>query len=845
MLNRFKKLIIIASLMMPSSGIAVVMGSNNSVSLQPSVNFPAADIDNTMLGFAWFKNGFTLQDNTTTCTFDAVYPVSGSVALNNGTLYLNQDLIFSDITNLASLGTVVGNNHFTSFPTSVSGFPSTTNTFRDTNIYINNDFTITSSLTFLGSCIFNGNGNALVLSGTGAIIVGSNSTLKLTNIVLEGVSGINFQCTDDSASLILENVQIFQNGNFSFNHGSISFYNLVDWLGSYTFIYASSQTSTVARQSVLHIDDELFFSMGRFTPSASVEPLAFADQSSQLKLENCTLQINQNGARFTKGRFAIDRDVIIDIVSSDPATAAIVGDGNMADDILFELYPACTVTYPRGLLIFDVQALDIIQSRASSATIVREAASIFEVKQNIVLSNVTIQEEFGATTNVDAGKTSLFQNVTLTLPTGSVILNGYNTSSVTNLLNGNQSIVMVSGLLPLVTLVANANNTIAGNGSVDQAIIFQDSNAQLNWALNGQLLVSMVMNGASLNLLTDLTCGNGVILSGPCTIHLNNRVFSYGQTDLTITDPTYWDGNFDAVNLFSNVTLENTWTFSGHCVLDGNGHILDLTSGNIVIEQGSHLTISNVTLRNISGSNIACLDDAGTLVLENVTWLQDNNYTFTHGALNIMSTVECQGNYIFAYQSPVASTVVSKGSLMLDSGFTFSYDPGTSPDLLQFADKTASIVLQQDSLLHATMQGLNLQKGSIFVVGSASIGAEIWNGVDEDMNPITIDNGITFGDCANTANDFVCNIGAGVTLTIASGSWNYKNMYYRSLLLGDQSTSFFVATLAALNSYRPMSVGNSIATFANNSTLGQAPSAPYSGSVSTQGVLNTPTLPDC
>jgi hypothetical protein len=844
MQNDLKKIMVLVSLLtMPIR--AVVVGSNTSVSLQPSINFPASDDDNTMLGFAWFKNGFTLQDYTTTCTYDAVYPVSGSVALNGGTLYLNQDLNFSDITTLSSLGNVIGNNHFINFPTSVAGFPSTSNIFQDINIYINNDFTITSSLTFLGSCIFNGNGNSLILSGTGAIIVGSNSTLKLTNVSLEGVSGVNFQCIDDTARIILEKVQVNQSGDFAFNYGSLSFYNTVDWLGSYTFLYASSQTSTIAQQSILHIDDEILLSIGRISPTAPVEPLAFIDQSSQLQLENCTLQINQNGARFTKGRFAIIRDVTIDIVSSSAATGAVVGDGNQSDDIIFELYPACTLTYPRGILVFDVVALDIIQSRAISATLVREAASVFEVKQDIVLSNVTIQEAYGATTNVDPGVTSLFQNVQLTLPTGSVILNGYNTSAVTNLLNGNQSLIMVSGLLPLVTYVANAGNTITGNGSVAQAIVLQDSNAQLIWALNGNLLSSMVMNGGSLVLSTDLTCGNGVILSGPSTVHLSNNVFSFGQTDLTITDTTYWDGASDAINLFSNITLDSTWTFSGQCVLDGNGHVLDITNGTIFIERGSHLTITNVTLRGIAGTNILCLDDAATLVLENVTWLQEDDYIFSAGSLNIMNTVDFQGDYIFAYQSPAPCTVLSKSTMLLDYGFTFSYDPGTSPDLLQFVDATSNITMNQGALLHATMQGLNLLVGTLYVDGNAAIGSEVWNGFDQYMNPIIIDNGITFGDCANAANDFVCNIAGGIMFSVASGSWNYENINPLSLVLGNQSTSFFIASNASLNSYQPMNVGNSIATFGNNASLGQAPNAPYGGSVVTEGVLNTPDLPSC
>jgi len=152
-----KNLMICMTLLFSCPTFAVVIGSNSAVSLQPIINFPASDSDNTMLGFAWFKNGFTLENSTTTCLFDSVYPVSGTVNMNGGTLTLNQDLIFHDVTSLQSLGTVIGNDHYIDFCTSISGLPSTYNTFESANIYINNDFTLTSSLIFSGSCIVNGN----------------------------------------------------------------------------------------------------------------------------------------------------------------------------------------------------------------------------------------------------------------------------------------------------------------------------------------------------------------------------------------------------------------------------------------------------------------------------------------------------------------------------------------------------------------------------------------------------------------------------------------------------------------------------------------------------------------
>lgn len=69
-----------------------IVGSNTAVSRQLAAFFPAADTDNQMLGFALFEKGIRLEDNITTCSFNDVFPLSGSAVLNGGTLYLLRDL---------------------------------------------------------------------------------------------------------------------------------------------------------------------------------------------------------------------------------------------------------------------------------------------------------------------------------------------------------------------------------------------------------------------------------------------------------------------------------------------------------------------------------------------------------------------------------------------------------------------------------------------------------------------------------------------------------------------------------------------------------------------------------
>jgi len=86
----------------------VKVGSNNSCAKQGVVNFKKNDSDNEMVGFAAFSDGFSMESPTTTCTFNAFFPVSGDVSFNGGTLYLLRDLKFDIGTNFVTFGSIYG-----------------------------------------------------------------------------------------------------------------------------------------------------------------------------------------------------------------------------------------------------------------------------------------------------------------------------------------------------------------------------------------------------------------------------------------------------------------------------------------------------------------------------------------------------------------------------------------------------------------------------------------------------------------------------------------------------------------------------------------------------------------
>ncbi|QQR49413.1 hypothetical protein IPF37_01015 [bacterium] len=107
-------------LFLPASLASIVFGSDATPSRQASmVSFPNTDTDNEMRGFSIFENGFLLQDYTTRCTYNALFPVSSNINLNRGYLYLKEDLNFENTLNFISVGFIEGNKRSVSFSKSL------------------------------------------------------------------------------------------------------------------------------------------------------------------------------------------------------------------------------------------------------------------------------------------------------------------------------------------------------------------------------------------------------------------------------------------------------------------------------------------------------------------------------------------------------------------------------------------------------------------------------------------------------------------------------------------------------------------------------------------------------
>lgn len=97
------------------------VGSNSAPSRQLKPFFPAV-AGNAMQGFSVFEQGLILENASTTCIFDAFFPISGTVTLNDGAIILARDLSFKNPLKIGS-GMIKGNGYSVVFPNNVSLLP--------------------------------------------------------------------------------------------------------------------------------------------------------------------------------------------------------------------------------------------------------------------------------------------------------------------------------------------------------------------------------------------------------------------------------------------------------------------------------------------------------------------------------------------------------------------------------------------------------------------------------------------------------------------------------------------------------------------------------------------------
>ncbi len=829
---------LILSIFSHASLWAVVYGSETAVSVLPVVTFPTIDNDNTMLGFGWFKNGFTFEDSSTTCTFNSVYPVVGTLALNGGSLYLQEDFIITNTSSITGGANIIGNNHMVQLCDSVGSLDSTY-TFKDVVLSLGGDIEILGQLVFDGNCQIMGKSYHMEFGDEGSILVTPGSRLVFDIIDLDDIQGTNIACVDDSAQIVLHDTEWRQVGDFTFGAGSLEFSEFVDFSGSYTFWYDSSQTSTIGSDTCWTITDDMTLKTGRKNAVDYVEPFYFVDETSTLKLDNCSLIVTGSGIGLSKGKFELDRDVTVDVLSSSTLNGLIIGTGLLGGDFSMKLNPGAAINLLAGWWVYNnVNATGRLHALSPTSRCIRYADSKFCVQKDWTIPPMIFQVDSGMPVSIlEPGVNFRYDKTDLITPVGELTITGGDLAPGFKLA-GNDVIYLNDGVEPLPIYVSGMGNKLHGNGNITAPITLQDSAADLCCLINGTVAEDITMNGGMIMLMGDFKLGLDAVLSGSGVVDLATYNCAFGTEDQIWTSTLAWDNG--SISLNSQITLLGTWTFENSCVVDGNGNMLDLDAiGKLVIADGASVAFRNMRIRGILGDQIKCLGTSSKIILDDVVWEQSGDVMFAQGALQWEHDVVMKGNFVFAYQSGQISTILAESTLKFDQNFTFSYDPVVlaSKDLFAFEDSSSELILN-GATLSTTVTGLTLKNGTIQVIRNSFLSSEIQRVVDEVAGQVTlIDEGITLGG-GTGLDDIELALNGSSILKLTNGSLYYNNTIASSLRMQNMSSVISIDSGAALKLYQSMNLGDGIVVFGDSATLACAAGKVLIGSIQPLGKLN-------
>lgn len=463
-------------------------------------------------------------------------------------------------------------------------------------------------------------------------------------------------------------------------------------------------------------------------------------------------------------------------------------------------------------------------SKYSSVKIDSGAACIVEHPLSME-QGIINREEYG----IIRGAPITFKNSTLidcgnkTKITATIDTNNYNI-----ILAGNNIFSGRNGTIYQPIYVSGKNNLIEGNLTLCNDIILQDSNTSVSVNLISNLNGNIYLNGGMLCLMeNNLKFNDEKRIIGPGTIYENGSKLIYGSKPLIFNENIYFIDAED-IRFNANVMLQAAWTFSGSATIEGNSNILRLQNGKIAVEKGSSLLIKNIVIHDVQGGNLCCLDNNATVTFQNAKIYLSNDYTFSVGKFAIADQVAFLGDGKFIYQSPMASTILSRSTLILDNGITFSYDPGCMrKDLIVFEDAYSTLALN-GATLHATLTGMQLTKGYLDINNNSCMSSE---------SNAFINEGITIGNDLEQ-DDLYCEISKSAKLELKSGSLKYRNVLPSSWRMGNLQSSLEINANCDLYLYQNLNIEPGVLSYKGRGGFIYAPGKKLNGSLNVNGYID-------
>ncbi len=204
-------------------------------------------------------------------------------------------------------------------------------------------------------------------------------------------------------------------------------------------------------------------------------------------------------------------------------------------------------------------------------------------------------------------------------------------------LNGSQRLRGAQGFFVPQTFVGGAGNVIEGAPIFLMPVTLNTNAAELQLNVQSKLNRNIILNGGTIKLLDDINLADDVTFSGSGLVNLNYRRINFPALTTTWNSNIVWTNPSDIV-LNARTVLSSMWTLSGNAVLNGNGNILDLSSGGtLLIQNGASVQLTDVHIRGL-GSTLGTLlfqSKTSELRLSNCTLEFSSNYTLTTGGIYV------------------------------------------------------------------------------------------------------------------------------------------------------------------------------------------------------------------
>jgi|GEM_PF-1156421 len=749
--------IILILTLIPRNIYGRVLGSANTPSRQLTAFLPSSDNDNELNGFAVFEQGITLESPGTSCTYDAFFPIFGSIVLNGGTLVLGRDLTFKSPFGIGA-GTISGEHFSIEFPSNISHLDVPRKGHSKRLLQLVSKFDIQDDV-YTADWAYNDT----------YIAIGADST--------GGISELQIYYLNDDVLTLTK----------SYDPGSYDVYS-VRWHPSAYYLAMGQE-----RGIELNIF-EWNPALGTLTQTDSdnigkTRAVSWAPNGNFLAVGNYDFNVYEfaSGNLGTKYSFNSLGGFIQNNALSWHYTNSFIAVGTRR----------AKGSNGAELVVLEFDGVSLSKNAE------------LEVNSHVYAV------DWRPNTNILAVSYSKYDE--------RLRLYQHNSQS---------------GTLTEITTARTAENSDV---------------LSINWSSDGEFLAIGTKRDSNdlelkiyyyheieqtLSLVSGQSFGDSVL--GVRWAH-NNTYIATGDAENNfslfkfIEEPLIFENSMLFFN--SDVAFQGTIEFSGDCIINSAWNTLDFANTTLVVDEGSSLRIEQAQLKNISGNKLCCRDAQGVITLRDIIWIQDGDFTFTLGAMQFNNDVFMKGDDTkFIYQSAQTSTLLSKSSIILDAGFTFSYDPilVAQKELLEFEDAT-SVLNLNGATVHATATGICLCKGKLLVQRDSFMSSEREIQPGEFFDTV-IDEGIMFGK-SQSEYDFMCEILSGSTLRMKSGALHYRNVLPSSWQMQTVSSVLEINSNTRLNLYENLNLGVGRLTLLNNSIIGRVPTKNITGSLQPFGTV--------